>query len=88
MERINTVSRVIGAGGVTVKRPYTGRRIDFASGVAEERLITVGRVPDTAAKILEGLISFSRVEAGIASVRRRANRWRHLAKPKADQCRH
>src|SRR5205823_1881759 len=85
VEGQTAISRVKAAGGVTVKRRYTGCRIDFASGVAEESLITDGRVPDTAGKTLEGLISFGRVEAGIASVRRRVNCWRHLAKAQADQ---
>ena len=41
---MNTVGRVVVAGGVANERTITGGRVGAAGGVAKERINTVGRV--------------------------------------------
>jgi Ni,Fe-hydrogenase III large subunit len=41
---LNTVGRVVAAGGVAKKRINTGSRIQVAGRVAKKRITTVGRV--------------------------------------------
>ena len=71
-----SIGRVLDAGGVAEQSPTTGRGIAVAGSVGFERLEPKGRVPLAGGETKQCLLSLCRVLAGIASVRRRADRLR------------
>src|SRR4029077_1172652 len=98
-ERFKTVGRVCPAGVlkersppggrvratayVVKKRIKTDRRIVVTGCVVVERFKPIGGVIDARRDAEKRILTLSCVEAGIASVRRRADRLCHLRKRKA-----
>src|SRR2546430_1896993 len=87
IERASTDRRVVVTGCVFIERSITVGRVEVADGGVNERFPTDCRVAGAHAvagcERVEGVITLSRVAAGIASVRRWENRSRCGWKRKA-----
>ena len=68
-ERLNTIGRVLNAGCVAKERLKAIGRIAVAGAVLIERKSTVGRVGDPGGEAEKRILTLSRIEARIASVR-------------------
>src|SRR5439155_1065629 len=89
IERVSTDRRVVVTGCVFIERSITVGRVEVADGGVNERFPTDCRVAGAHAvagcERVEGVITLSRVAAGIASVRRWENRSRCGRKRKAGE---
>jgi hypothetical protein len=58
------------------ERPGTDACIELGGGITQERIQTNSRIARACAKAQKGVLSFGCVATGIASVRRRSDRFR------------
>jgi hypothetical protein len=72
-------------GGVGEKRPSTNGRVEIAFCIAQKRIQTNRRVECAAVETQKGVLPFSSVASGIASVRWRTYGLRLLDERKADE---